>query len=137
MGKISLVMNAPANGKWQFSTLLNFEKSKTKSDLFMLFSKIGHQIDYLGKIEINSKFRPCRQMILEIYRDWLLILVRRWLLTSPCMDTCGCRFRRLSFIKSLIFLRNRRLNIKNCFSLLALLVFELHFHFGSNTKKIK
>ena len=64
MGKISLVMNAPANGKWQFSTFLNFEKSKTKSDLFVLFSKIGHQIDY-------SKFRPCRQ-ILEIYRDWLL-----------------------------------------------------------------
>ena len=78
MGKISLVMNAPTNGKWQFSTLLNFEKSKTKSDLFMLYSKIGHQIDYFGKIEINSKFRPCRQMILEIYRDWLLILVRRW-----------------------------------------------------------
>ena len=62
---------APPNGKWQFSTFLNFEKSKTKSDLFMLFSKIGHQIDYFGKIKINSKFRPCRQ-ILEIYRDWLL-----------------------------------------------------------------
>ena len=74
MGKISLVMNAPANGKWQFSTFLNFEKSKTKSDLFMLFSKIGHQIDYFGKIKfkINLKFRPCRQ-ILKIYRDWLLI----------------------------------------------------------------
>ena len=37
----------------------------------MLFSKIGHQIDYFGKIKINLKFRPCRQ-ILEIYRDWLL-----------------------------------------------------------------
>ena len=39
----------------------------------MLFSKIGHQIDCFGKKKkiINSKFRPCRQ-ILEIYRDWLL-----------------------------------------------------------------
>ena len=73
MGKISLVMNAPAKGKWQFSTFPNFEKSKMKSDLLMLFSKIGHQIDYFGKIKINSKFRPCRQ-ILEIYRDWLLSL---------------------------------------------------------------
>ena len=72
MGKISLVMNAPAKGKWQFSTFLNFEKSKTKSDLFMLFSKIGHQIGYFGKIKRNSNFRPCR-WILEIYRDRLLI----------------------------------------------------------------
>ena len=70
MGKISLVMNAPVNGKWQFSTFLNFEKSKTKSNRFMLFSKIGHQIDYFGKIKRNSKFRPCRR-ILKIYSDWL------------------------------------------------------------------
>ena len=71
MGKISLVMNVPANGKRQFSTFLNFEKRKMKSDLFMLFSKIGHQIDYFGKIKRNSKFRPCRQ-ILNIYSNWLL-----------------------------------------------------------------
>ena len=71
MGKISLVMNASANGKWQFSTFLNFEKSETKSDLFMLFSKIGHQIDYFGKIKRNSKFRPCRR-ILNICSKWLL-----------------------------------------------------------------
>ena len=74
MGKISLVVNAPAKGKWQFSTFLNFEKSKTKSDLFMLFSKIGRQVDYFGKIKRNSKFRPCRR-ILKIYRDRLLIMV--------------------------------------------------------------
>ena len=71
MGKTLLVMNAPANGKWQFSTFLNFEKSKTKLDLFMLFWKIGHQIDYFGKIKINSKFRPCRR-ILDFYSNWLL-----------------------------------------------------------------
>ena len=71
MGKSSLVMNAPANGKWQVSTFFNFEKSKTKSDLFMLFSKIGHQMDYFGKIKRISKFRPCRQ-ILDIYSNWLL-----------------------------------------------------------------
>ena len=71
MGKISLVMNASANGKWQFSTFLNFEKSKKKSDLFMLLSKIGQQIDYFGEIKRNSKFRPCRR-ILDIYSNWLL-----------------------------------------------------------------
>ena len=37
----------------------------------MLFSKIGHQIDYFGKIKRNSKFRPCRR-ILDIYSNWLL-----------------------------------------------------------------
>ena len=62
---------ASANGKWQFSTFLNFEKSKTKLDLFMLFSKIGHQIDYFGKIKRNSKFQPCRRT-LDIYSNWLL-----------------------------------------------------------------
>ena len=49
MGKISLVMNAPAKGKWQFSTFPNFEISETKSHLFMLFSKIGHQIKKMVK----------------------------------------------------------------------------------------
>ena len=37
----------------------------------MLFSKIGHQIDYFGEIKRNSKFRPCRR-ILDIYSNWLL-----------------------------------------------------------------
>ena len=37
----------------------------------MLFSKIGHQIDYFGKIKRNSKFRPCRRT-LDIYSNWLL-----------------------------------------------------------------
>ena len=82
MGKISLVINAPANGKWQFSTFLNFEKSKTKSEFFMLFSKIGHQIDYFGKIKRNSKFRPCRR-ILDIYSNWLLRIISEISFLSP------------------------------------------------------
>ena len=87
MDKISSVMNAPTKEKLEFSTFLNFEKSKTKSDLFMLFSKIGHQIDYFGKIKRNSKFRPCRR-IREIYRDRLVRSTTDCSLNSLLADVC-------------------------------------------------
>ena len=39
------------------------------------------------------------------------------IISSLCMVTCGGRFRRALFMKSSIFLRNRRLYIKNYFAL--------------------
>ena len=73
MCQISSLMAATDDPLAEFSSFVNFEERKRKSNLLMSFPKIVHQKGSFGQIRKNPLFRFCRP-ILDIFG---LTLLRR------------------------------------------------------------
>ena len=71
MCQIPSLMAATEGPAAQFSSFVNFEERKRKSNLLMSFPKIVHQKGSFGQIRKNPLFRFCRP-ILDIFRLTLL-----------------------------------------------------------------
>ena len=67
----------------EFSSFVNFEERKRKSNLLMSFPKIVHQKGSFGEIRKNPLFRLCRP-ILDIFG---LTLLNRLLVKTTNFDT--------------------------------------------------
>ena len=71
MGNFTLVLLLNTHQFAIFQTLPDFEKNRMLSKLLMLFFKILHYRDHLGKIRRNSQIHDCRP-IFEKFRSHLL-----------------------------------------------------------------
>ena len=66
MCQISSLMAATDDPLAEFSSFVNFEERKRKSNLLISFPKIVHQKGSFGQIRKNPSFRFCRP-ILDIF----------------------------------------------------------------------
>ena len=74
MCQISSLMAATDDPLAEFSSFVNFEERKRKSNLLMSFPKIVHQKGSFGQIRKNPLFRFCRP-ILDIFGLTLLKII--------------------------------------------------------------
>ena len=76
MCQISSLMAATDDPLAEFSSFVNFEERKRKSNLSMSFPKIVHQKGSFGQKRKNPLFRFCRP-ILDIFGLTLLIIAAK------------------------------------------------------------